>query len=133
MTELPVPVFDDLWGPFWKELVDGRLTMPLCPNGHRFFVPEPVCPTCLSATWSWSPVGGRGSLYSWSVVHRAPVAGVATPYVIAVVDLDEGWTLMTHLVDVAPGRPLLAGDRVALRITHRGGWALPTFALEEDQ
>jgi uncharacterized OB-fold protein len=59
----------------------------------------------------WRPASGRGTLHSFTVVHRAPpppegaVDGAwagTVPYVVALVDLDEGVRLMANLVGVTP-------------------------------
>ena len=45
---------------------------------------------------------GRGAVYSYTVVHRPPRPAFTAPYVVAIVELEEGWHLLTNLVDVAP-------------------------------
>jgi uncharacterized OB-fold protein len=49
-----------------------------------------LCFVCRSWTYTWDEVSGRGSVYSWVVIHRAGGAFEAeTPYVVAMVQLDE--------------------------------------------
>ena len=63
-----------------------------------------MCPHCgTQDALAWKPSAGRGSLYSWTVVWRAPHPGFATPYAPAVVRLDEGWTMLSAVVGCAPG------------------------------
>jgi uncharacterized OB-fold protein len=59
-----------------------------------------ACPSCLSEDYRWAGASGRGRLYSYSIVHR-PVdpARFDAPYVLAVVELDEGPRLLTNIVD----------------------------------
>jgi len=48
-------------------------------------------------------VSGRGTLHTFTVVHRGQRGfPLGPPYVIAIVELDEGVRLMTNLVDVSP-------------------------------
>nr|BFE38918.1 hypothetical protein GCM10010200_111690 [Actinomadura rugatobispora] len=87
----PVPVPTELTRPFWEGTRRGELLIPRCADcGTRFFVPEPVCPGCLSADWSYEPSSGRGAVYSVTVVHRAPGPGFEVPFALAVIDLDDG-------------------------------------------
>jgi uncharacterized OB-fold protein len=37
-----------------------------------------------------------------TTVHRAPVPGVETPYVVVVVELEEGWHMLSNVVGCAP-------------------------------
>jgi uncharacterized OB-fold protein len=59
------------------------------------------CPACSSEDVEIVLASGRGSLHSYVINHRA-APGFEAPYVIAVVELDEGPRLLTNLVDVAP-------------------------------
>ena len=70
------------------------------------------------ANLEWTAVSGRGTLYSFTVVHRAPSTAFAAevPYVVAVVELDEGVRLMSNLIRCAPdavriGMPLKVAFR----------------------
>jgi uncharacterized protein len=59
-----------------------------------------ACPTCLSEDYQWANTTGRGRLYSYSVVHR-PVdpARFDAPYILAVVELDEGPRMLTNIIN----------------------------------
>jgi hypothetical protein len=61
--------------------------------------------------WTYKRSAGRGTVYSATVVHRAPFPGLTTPYEVAIVDLDEGWSMLTNLVD-SPGVPTPIGTEV---------------------
>lgn len=67
------------------------------------FVQTDTCRSCSSHALRWAATAGRGSVYSWTVVHRPLGPGFVGPYAVAIVDLDEGYRLLTHLVDVDPG------------------------------
>ena len=69
--------------------------------GKRVFPPTDVCPECLSENMTRLPLGQRGTLYSWSVVHAAP-KGWTLPFVAAYVDLPEGVRVFAHMVGVDP-------------------------------
>jgi uncharacterized OB-fold protein len=67
----------------------------------------------MSANWGYEPSSGRGSVYSVTVVHRAPGPGFEVPFALAVIDLDDGGTLLSHVVDVEP-RSVTVGARVRM-------------------
>jgi uncharacterized OB-fold protein len=126
-THLPLPAPSPISTAFWEAAAEGRLLVPECLRcGLRFFVPEPVCPNCWSDRWSWSESPGYGTLYSATTVHRAPTEGVVVPYIIAVVDLDDGWTMMSHLLEVDPDE-LTLGIQLAVVFRERNGIQLPFF------
>ena len=128
---------DHLTMPFWEAAARGSLVRPVCDAcGRSFFTPQWACPHCHSEQWDYVPSDGRGVVYSATVVHRGPDETWATPYVLAVVDLDEGWTMLSRLaVDPAaePNARYL-GRRVSAvfvdeeRPPYR---RLPVFALAE--
>lgn len=127
----PLPEPNVVTRPFWDGAAEKRLLYPRCDECERaFFPPHLVCPHCRSAKWSWSQSVGRGEIYSFSVVHRAPQPGFETPYVIAVVDLDEGFDLMTNIVGVDPGGVAI-GQRVQVDWLEVGEMVLPVFTPDE--
>jgi uncharacterized protein len=89
--------------PFWEGLADGRLLVPECAAcGRRFFTPEPLCPHCGSGGWGWAQCPGTGSVYSVSVVYQPANDDHEVPFALAIADLDDGWTMLTHVVGCAP-------------------------------
>lgn len=120
---LPLPQPDPATQPYWDSLRAHAMRLPWCLTCDRaFFYPRPHCPRCLGTAIEWRPAAGRGTLYSFTIVHRAPpppppapgtagpAAGAwagAVPYVVALVDLEEGVRLMANLVGVAPDATVL--------------------------
>jgi len=99
----PVPVPTSLSRPFWDAARRGELMIPRCTAcGTRFFVPEPACPACMAQDWEYEPSPGRGTVYSVTVVHRVPGPGFDVPFALAVIDLDDGGTLLSHVVGCEP-------------------------------
>jgi len=110
---------DGIGAPFWQAAANGRLVVPLCAGcDRRFYVPEPVCPHCLSSDWTYVDSPGTGSIYSFSVVSRGPSVDFATAYVLAAVELDDGWTMLTNVVGCPPA-DLASGLRVRVLFETR--------------
>jgi uncharacterized OB-fold protein len=43
---------------------------------------------------------GLGDIYSWTVVHRPVTAEFAPPYAPAIVELGEGYQLLTNIIGI---------------------------------
>jgi uncharacterized OB-fold protein len=106
MSELqkPYPVPDGDSAPFWEGARQGHLRIQRCSQCDRYiFYPRAVCPHCMSASIEWVTASGRGSIHAFTVVHRAPEEfRREVPYVVALVDLEEGVRMMTRIVDCQP-------------------------------
>ncbi len=68
--------------------------------GAYVWYPQPWCRACYGQNLSWQPTSGDAELFTYSVVHYAPLPGYAqeVPYVLATVRLTEGPQMMTNLV-----------------------------------
>ena len=128
----PLPAPSSLTAEFWEATRRGVLAIPCCTRCNRwFFTPELVCPVCLEREWVYRPTRGTGSVYSVTVVYRAPGPDFAPPFALAVVTLDEGPSLLTHVVDVPP-EVVRIGQRV--RVQMRALTAeitLPEFVVDD--
>ena len=105
VIDRPLPTPDPATAPYWAAAREHRLVMPHCRDcGHYHFYPRTRCPQCNSAQLEWKDCSGRGVVYSFTVIHRAPSPpfAAAVPYVVAAVKLDEGPHLMTNITGCAP-------------------------------
>ena len=118
----PAPVADALSAPYWDSVAQGRFTLPRCAACGRFhFYPRPACPHCGGETFTWTEASGRGSVYSFSIVHRAPSAAFAgdVPYVVAIVATDDAAHQVRTVVGVRPDAVRI-GMRVRVRVEAQG-------------
>lgn len=99
---IPIPLPETR--PYWEAARRHELALPWCrPCGAFFFYPRAACPTCLSGDVEWRRVSGRGRLHTFTIVHRGPKDfALGAPYVLAMVELEEGPRLMTNLVGIEP-------------------------------
>ena len=104
MPNRPVPKPTPETAEFWAGARRGELRIQRCRAcGNAYFYPRPICPRCNSTDVEWFTASGRGRLYSYVINHRAPPNfRDYAPYVIAVVELDEGPRMMTNIVGVEP-------------------------------
>jgi uncharacterized OB-fold protein len=80
---------------FWDATAQGKLLIKKCTAcGEPHFYPRGHCPFCFSDKTEWVEASGNGTIYTYSVMRRAPI-----PYAIAYVTLAEGPTMMTNIVD----------------------------------
>lgn len=89
--------------PYWDATRDKQLLVPTCPEHGPFWYPREVCPRCLTPDLEWRPASGRGSVYACSTMPKPAMPGMAdaVPYVVALVELEEGVRLMSNVVGVA--------------------------------
>lgn len=101
----PLPIPDPVTRPFWESLRAHAIRLQRCGACGRFvYYPRPLCPGCLSSDLVWTPVSGRGAVHAFTIPHRHPnpAFNQAVPYVVALVELDEGARILSNLVEVAP-------------------------------
>lgn len=100
---IPLPQPNDLSRPHWDACREGKLKVQRCRQcGTHVFIPQPRCTTCQSAELTWVESSGRGRVYSYTVVHRAPRPQFEVPYVVAIIALEEGWHMLSNLQECAP-------------------------------
>ena len=116
---------------FWEGARAHRLMLPRCNACGRFwFPPSQRCRHCLAADFSWVEAAGTGRIYSFVTYHRVyhPGFEADVPYVVAIVELDEGVRLLTNIVGAAP-EDVRCDVRVGVTFQERDGATLPMFSL----
>jgi len=98
----PLPELTSVSKPFYAAARQRKLLIQRCTQCRlSIFYPKFYCPHCLSAELEWFESRGRGKAYSFTVVHSAAPEAfkLALPYVIGVIDLDEGVRMLSWIVD----------------------------------
>lgn len=99
----PLPKSDPVTAPFWDSVHRGQIEVQRCDDCAEYvFYPRAICPSCSSRKLTWTPVSGRGQIYSLTIVHRPTnnAFKADAPYVVALVELDEGCRMMSNIVEV---------------------------------
>jgi len=100
----PLPRIDEESRGFWEALQRHELYVQRCRScSTTRFYPRAVCTVCMSSEVEWVRCSGRGTVYSFTVTHQnqAPGFREELPYVLAIVELDEGPRVMTNIVGCA--------------------------------
>ena len=102
---------------FWEGVAEGELRIQKCTGcGELRHPPGPVCPSCRSADRTYVVAGGEGEVYSYVVHHHPPVPGREPPFVVALVELEEGVRMVGNVVECAPSE---VGIGMPVRVTSR--------------
>jgi uncharacterized OB-fold protein len=102
---MPPPLADTITLPFWQAAAEHRLVVQRCGDcGTTRHPPAPVCAVCRSDAVDWQELSGRGSVYTYTSVHRPIAAAQELPFVIAVIALEGsgGLRMISNLVGVDP-------------------------------
>jgi uncharacterized OB-fold protein len=127
-----VPEPDGLNLAFHRASVAGSLHLQRCDHcGHFRHPPRFLCPECASDRWTWTPVSGRGRVYSWVVTHFTVDRGWVddVPYTTVAVELDERPRVLGALRSGAA--QLHVGQPVTVSVEAKGAdfvflWVDPT-------
>jgi uncharacterized OB-fold protein len=113
---------------FWNAAAEQRLVAQRCGGcGRLRHPPRPMCPHCSSLEIEVVPLSGRGTLYSYSVLHHPQHPAFDYPVLAALVDLDEGVRLVSSLTGVEPADVHIG---MALEVDFEardGGTSVPVF------
>jgi len=110
----PLPEPTDVSRPFWDAAKRHQLMIQRSKQtGKYVFYPRAVSPFAPGDALEWVQVSGRASVYSYTVARRAtaPQWSGDEPYVIAIVELEEGPHMTANILgcpvgDVRIGMPL---------------------------
>jgi len=113
---------------FWDGTKEGELRLQRCLDcGHVYFPPRPLCPACSSRNVEVFAASGRGSLLSY-VINQRQHPSFDSPYAIALVQLEEGPTMMSNIVDCEQTPEALVLDMpLTVTFEYHGDIAIPLF------
>jgi len=100
-----LPVIDVESAPFWAGTKQHKFLIRHCNAcGRSHFYPRHSCPHCWSDNCEWRPASGRGRVYSYTVIHHNDVLPFKEwlPYIVALIDLEEGVRVTTNIVEGTP-------------------------------
>ena len=111
-----------------RYLESGSLGFQRCAEcGASVFYPRVICPVCGGADLTWETSSGRGVVYATTAVYRRD----ADPYNVVLVDLEEGFRMMSR-VEGVPAERVEVGTRVSLRVDREGDDPVPVFVPADE-
>src|SRR3989337_1871072 len=128
----PQPTLDEAdTRPFWEATKQHELRYQVCNacSGVVFYTRR-HCPHCMSFDLRWERSKGEGTVYSYTIIRQIghPFFRARAPYVVALIDLDEGFRLMSHvIVDKDAVDSVAAGQRVPVAGEAKVETSLPVF------
>ena len=109
---------------YWEGAAKGKLLLKHCTSCNKVHhYPRALCPYCFSDKLDWREASGKGKVYTYSVMRRAP-----EPYVIAYVTLDEGISMMTNIVDCDLDKVRIGQPVKVVFKPSENGQPVPMFA-----
>ena len=100
-AQKPLPQPSAESAPYWEATKKHRLVLQHCRDcGQFWFPPSARCRHCFSGDFFWDEVSGKGRIFSFVVYYRLYHPGFdgELPYVVAIVELEEGPRLLTNVV-----------------------------------
>lgn len=103
--------------PFWKATEDKKLVLQYSPESERYYhyPREPIVVSPKTGAVEWREAKGLGEIYAFSVMRKPgnPSMGARVPYVVAIIQLEEGVRMMTNVVN-CPLENIKVGMKVKL-------------------
>lgn len=124
----PAPGVSDDNRFFWEGVKQGKLLIQRCKGcGDLHHPPGPVCPKCQSFEWDTVESSGKGTVYSFVVMHYPEVPPFEYPNPVGLIELEEGVRIISQLIGVKPG-DVQIGQKVQVEfVTFDGDLTLPQF------
>ena len=123
----PVPIADEASQPFFDAAAEGKLLLRFCAKCQRYMTySAEFCDNCLGSDLEWQASAGKGTVYSYVVMHQVLHPGFAgeVPYNVVVVETDEGPRLQSNLIGT-PDADIKVGMRVEVTCEQAGDVMVP--------
>ena len=101
----PLPTVSGETKPYWDSCRRGQLMIQKCDSCAEYqFYPRGICANCWSNDIQWYSASGKGTVWTFTVTHQNRTPGFAedVPYVLALVELEEGVRMFTNIVECEP-------------------------------
>jgi len=130
----PIPRRTPTSAAYFEAAREGRFSLQKCPRDGFFFYPRAACPVCLGEDWSWQAASGRGTIYSYTIerVGLDPAQRSRVPFVVAIVELEEGPRMTSNIIGCSP-EDVSIGQSVEVTFEDLGQETLVQFKLSDSE
>ena len=114
---------------YWTKLSQEGLCLQYCHDCHRYiFYPRSLCPHCWGSNLEWERLSGKGKVFTYTIVNISalPEFNEKTPYVFAIIELDEGVKIPANLLN-CPVEEVRVNMPVQMTLIEAEGQKLPVF------
>ncbi|TSD40417.1 OB-fold domain-containing protein [Rhodococcus sp. KBS0724] len=108
--------------PYWAAAAEDRLELPR--RGGTAWEPYPRPGT--GADYDWAETSTTGTVYTFSIMQFSPYDDLPAPFVVGLVQLDDGPRVMTNIVEIEPNEVTI-GMKVEFTFIDLGDNRLPVF------
>ena len=101
----PMPTTSGETRPYWEASRRGQLLIQRCDSCDEYqFYPRGICVSCFTPNIKWVQASGKGTVWTFTITrqNRAPGFAEDVPYVLALVELEEGVKMFTNIIDCPP-------------------------------
>ena len=101
----PMPTTSGETRPYWESSRRGQLLIQRCDSCDEYqFYPRGICVSCFTPNIKWVQASGKGTVWTFTITrqNRAPGFAEDVPYVLALVELEEGVKMFTNIIDCPP-------------------------------
>ncbi len=110
----PLPEFRPETKPFWEACKKHELVLPRAQTTNEFFFyPRAVSPgEDMTQNIEWVRVSGKAKVWTYAVHHMGPTPAYKNepPYVVALVETQEGVKMMTNIIGCKPEEVYIGMD-----------------------
>ena len=100
----PLPTVVGETRAYWDACRRGQLLIQRCDKCEEYqFYPRGICAHCWSENPAWVQASGKGTVWTYTVTYQNRTTGFDQgPYVLALVELEEGVRMFTNIVGCDP-------------------------------
>jgi len=129
-NQRPIPIMQPWTTSFWEGTKQGKLLIQQCRECKtNIFFPKKICPGCWSDDIGWIESTGKARIYTFTIMKDMvePIFMADLPYVLAMVDLQEGIRMTTRIVNCQPEKVSIGMDVEVVFENISDTCALPVF------
>ena len=118
----PTPTITGETRPFWEAAARGELLIQKCADCNQYqWYPRGFCSICWSSRIEWIKASGKGKVWTFTITrqNRAPGFKDELPYVLALVELEEGVKMFTNIINCDP-------ESVKIGMAVKVAWISPS-------